>query len=162
MAPDANLLVTADLTFRVEVPRRSGHPTRCTGRVTADGRDIAVEFDPMPSLGGASTRPLVRPFANQLHRLGLTVVVAGPGGPLVRIGAHAEAPRWQRLLTRGLHVELISVRGLARSLGGPRVFAVALPPAAVLPAVTRRQRSLPERATVAVRQAVRRVSGKRR
>jgi hypothetical protein len=156
------VLVTADLTFQVEVPRRTSEPTRCTGRVRADGHEINVDFDPMPSLGGSSTRPLVRPLANQLDRLGLTVVVAGPEGPLIRIGAEARAPRWQRLLTGGLRVELLSVRGLARSFGGPRVFAVALPPAAVLPAITDDQRTLRRRASILARQVVRRATGSRR
>jgi len=160
--PAADLLVTADLTFQVEVPSRSSDPTRCTGRVSADGHDITVEFDPMPSLGGSSTRPLVRPLANQLHRLGLTVVVVGPDGPLVRIGARARAAWWQRLVTRGLRVELLSVRGLARSVGGPRVFQVALPPAAALPTLTERQRSRRHRVGDVVRQVGRRVTGKRR
>lgn len=156
------MLVTADLTFRVDVPGRSATPDRCTGRVRADGHDITVEVDPMPSLGGGSTRPLVRPLANQLHQLGLTVVVVGPDGPLVRIGARARAPWWQRLLTRGLRVELLSWRTLLRSVGGPKVFEAALPPAAVLPALTDAQRATPRRISVAVRQAARRVTGRRR
>lgn len=132
------------------------------GRVQADGQVITVEFDPMPSLGGSSTRPLVRPLANRLHDLGLTVVVAGPDGPLIRIGAEAQAPRWQQIVTRGLHVELISPRAVVRSLRGPTVFKVALPPAAVLPAVTNEQRSTRRRVSVAVRQVLRRVTGRRR
>ncbi len=156
------MLVTADLNFQVDVPGRSAGSTRCVGRVQADGQVITVDFDPMPSLGGSSTRPLVRPLANQLERLGLTLVVAGPDGPLVRIGAGVRAAWWQRLVTRGLRVELLSVRTLARSLGGPKVFEVALPPAGVLPAVTDRQRTTRRRVSVAVRQAVRRVTGHRR
>lgn len=156
------MLVTADLTFQVDVPGRSAVDDRCVGRVQADGQVITVEFDPMPSLGGMSTRPLVRPLANQLHDLGLTVVVAGPDGPLIRVGAEARAPRWQQVLTRGLHVELVSLRAVARSLGGPKVFKVALPPAAVLPRVTDEQRSTRRRASLAVRQVIRRVTGRRR
>jgi hypothetical protein len=151
--------VTADLTLQVEVPRDGSNPTRCTGRVRADGQVITVDFDPLPSLGGGSTRPLVRPLANQLHRLGLTVVVAGPQGPLIRIGALARAPRWQRLLTGGLRVELLSLRGLVGSVGGPKVFEVALPPAAALPVRHDEDRSLRRRAFTMLRQTVRRVSG---
>ena len=156
------MLVTADLTFHVDVPDGSAHPTRCTGRVQADGRDITVAFDPMPSLGGASTRPMVRPLANHLDRLGLTLQVVGPDGPLIRLGAGARAPWWQRPLTHGARVHLVSLRALARSVGGPKVFQVALPPAAVLPAVTDAQRSRRRRVAVAVRQVLRRVSGRRR
>ena len=156
------MLVTADLTFQVDVPGRSAVSDRCVGQVQADGQIITVHFDPMPSLGGSSTRPLVRPLANQLHDLGLTVVVAGPDGPLIRIGAEARAPRWQQVLTRGLHVELVSPRAVVRSLRGPQVFKVALPPAAVLPAVTDGQRTRRRRVSVAARQVVRRVTRSRR
>lgn len=173
------MLVTADLTFRVDLPgtaprrgwrwlrsrassSRSTHPTRCTGRVQAAGRDITVEFDPMPSLGGTSTRPLVRPLANHLDRLGLTVQIVGPEGPLVKLGSDARAPWWQRPATRGSRIQLVSLRALARSARGPKVFAVALPPAAVLPAVSDAQRSRRRRVAVAVRQVLRRFSGRRR
>lgn len=173
------MLVTADLTFHVDLPgpaprgwgsRRSRasspgrrpRPTRCSGRVRADGSDITVEFDPMPSLGGTSTRPLVRPLANHLDRLGLTVRIVGPDGPLIMLGAGAHAPWWQRPITHGSRIQLVSLRGLARSLGGPKVFEVALPPAAVLPAVTDAQRSRRRRLAVIVRQGLRRFSGRRR
>lgn len=173
------MLVTADLTFRVDLPdsaRRRGwgslpfvaapgpsaHLTRCTGRVQADGHDITVEFDPMPSLGGASTRPLVRPLANHLDRLGLTVQIVGPAGPLIKLGAGARAPWWQRPATHGSRIQLVSLRALVHSLRGPEVFGVALPPAAVLPTVTDGQWSRRRRVVVAVRQVFRRVSGRRR
>jgi len=116
----------------------------------------------MPSLGGSSTRPLVRPLANQLDRLGLTLTVVGPDGPLVRLGAGVRSPWWQVVATHGSRIELVSLRALARSVGGPDVFAVALPPAAALPAVTRSQRSARRRVAVAARQLLRRVSGSRR
>lgn len=156
------MLVTADLTFQVDVPGRSAAGDRCVGRVQADGQVVTVAFDPMPSLGGSSTRPLVRPLAKQLHDLGLTVVVAGPDGPLIRVGAEAHAPRWQQILTRGLHVELVSLRSVLRSFRGPQVFKVALPPAAVLPAVTHAQRTRRRRVSVAARQVLRRATGRRR
>lgn len=152
------MLVTADLTFQVDLPDAG----RCTGRVHADGQDVTVEFDQMPSLGGSAARPLVRPLANQLDRLGLTVRVVGPDGPLIRIGAGARAPWWQRVATHGSRIELVSLRALVRSRGGPRVFEVALPPAAVLPVVTGVQRSTRRRVVVLVRQLVRRLSGRRR
>ena len=48
---DGPLRVTADLSFTIDVPHRSARPTRCTGRVEADGgRDVTVSFSPMPSL----------------------------------------------------------------------------------------------------------------
>lgn len=157
------LRVRADLTFSVDVPGHSARPTRCTGRVEADGgQDVTVTFSPMPSLGGASTRPLVRPLADRLDGLGLTLLVQGPDGPLVRLGAGVAGPWWQWPATRSSRIELLSRRALARSLRGPRVFEVALPPAAVLPAVTDRQRSRRRRAGVALRQVGRRLVRRRR
>ena len=157
------LRVRADLTFTVDVPGRSARPTRCTGRVEADGGpDVTVSFSPMPSLGGTSTRPLVRPLAERLDELGLTLHVQGPDGPLVRLGAGIDAPWWQWPATRSSRIELVSPRAIARSLRGPRVFEAALPPSAVLPAVTDRQRSRRRRAAVALRQLARRVVRRRR
>ena len=158
----ARLRVTADLAFTVDVPGRAGSSTRCTGQVRAHGQQVTVELRPMPSLGGSSTRPLVRPLANHLDHLGLTLVVVGPDGPLVRLGAGVRTPWWQVVATHGSRIELVSVRALARSVGGPKVFAVALPPAAVLPAVTRSQRSRRQRILVTARQVLRRVTGSRR
>ncbi|GAA1433123.1 hypothetical protein GCM10009616_24330 [Microlunatus lacustris] len=160
---DEQLRVTADLSFTVDVPSRSARPTRCTGRVEADGgRDVTVSFSPVPSLGGSSTRPLVRPLAERLDDLGLTLHVHGPQGPLVRLGAGVDAPWWQWPATRSSRIELLDARALARSLRGPRVFEVALPPSAVLPEVTDRQRSRRRRVGVALRQLGRRVVRRRR
>jgi hypothetical protein len=152
--------VQADLTFTVDVPGRALHPTRCTGRVEAAGQEITVSFSPMPSLGGSATRPLVRPLAKRLDELGLTLQVRGPDGPLVRLGAGVQAPWWQWPVTRSGRIRLVSARALARSVGGPKVFEVAAPPLAVLPAVTGRSRR--RRATAALRQLNRRVTGRRR
>ena len=154
--------VVADLTFSVEVSGTPSRPDRCDGRVRADGRQITVELDPMPSLAGSTARPLVRPLADRLGTLGLTVQVVGPAGPLIRLGAGARAPWWQLALTHGRRVELVSVRALARSLGGPKVFEVALPDLAALPVLTRRQRSTRHRVLTALRQLGRRVTRRRR
>lgn len=154
--------VRADLAFQVDVPGRSAAPTRCSGRVQADGQEITVSFSQTPSLGGSSTRPLVRPLAQRLERLGLVVRVVGPDGPLLRLGAGVRAPRWQLIATRSSRIELLSARALARSFGGPRVFEAALPPGVVLPAVSERQRSRRRRVAVALRQAGRRLAGRRR
>ncbi|WP_375425626.1 hypothetical protein [uncultured Friedmanniella sp.] len=159
------LQLRADLTFTVDVPPHAGrgaHPTRCSGRVRAEGSQVEVHLSPMPSLGGSATRPLVRPLAQQLDDLGLTVQVEGPDGPLVRLGSGVRAPWWQQLVTRSSRIHLVSVRALTRSIGGPRIFEVALPPAAVLPAVFDRQRRPRRRVEVALRQGLRRLTGHRR
>lgn len=156
--------VTADLAFQVEVDGsgRASQPIRCTGRLHARGQDVTVEFTPAPSLGGSSTRPLVRPLARRLAEEGLTVHLVGPDGLLLRLGAGVRAPRWQWLATRSRIIELGAPAVLARSLRGPRLFEVALPPAVALPAATRRQRSRRGRVLVAARQLGRRVTGRRR
>lgn len=151
--------VRADLAFTVDLPGPS-QPTRCTGQVQASGQDVTVSFAPMPSLAGSSTRPLVRPLAERLDELGLTLQVQGPDGPLVRLGAGVRAPWWQWPVTRSGRIQLVSARALARSLGGPKVFEVAAPPLAVLPAVSGRSRR--RRATATLRQVARRVTGRRR
>jgi hypothetical protein len=159
------LQIRADLTFTVDVPPHGGlgsHPTRCTGRVRAGGQQVDIHLSPMPSLGGSATRPLVRPLAQRLEDLGLTVQVEGPDGPLVRLGAGVRAPWWQQLVTRSSRIHLVSVRALARSVGGPRIFEVALPPAAVLPAVFNDQRRSRQRVEVVARQVLRRLTGHRR
>jgi hypothetical protein len=158
--------VLADLRFTVDVPPRVGggrpRSTRCSGQVHSEGTEVTVDLTPMPSLGGASTRPLVRPLAEQLDRLGLTVQIVGPHGPLVRLGAGVRAPWWQRLATHSARIQLLSVRALAASVGGPDVFAVALSPAAALPALGRDQRTRRRRSVLAARQLFRRVTGRRR
>jgi hypothetical protein len=159
------LQLQADLTFTVDVPAHAGrgaHPTRCTGRVRAEGQQVEIHLSPMPSLGGSATRPLVRPLAQRLEDLGLTVQVEGPDGPLVRLGSGVRAPWWQQLVTRSSRIHLVSVRALARSVGGPRIFEVALPPAAVLPAVSDDQRRSRRRASVSARQLLRRLTSHRR
>lgn len=158
------LQLRADLAFTVDVPPHAGgsRPTRCTGRVRAEGQQVDVHLSPMPSLGGSATRPLVRPLAQQLDDLGLRVQVTGPDGPLIELGAGVRGPWWQRPVTHSARIRLVSLRALARSVGGPRIFAVALPPLAVVPAVTDEQRSDRRRTVVAVRQVLRRVTGRRR
>lgn len=159
------LQLRADLTFTVDVPPhgdRGAHPTRCTGRVRADGQQVEIHLSPMPSLGGSATRPLVRPLAQRLDDLGLTVQVEGPDGPLVRIGAGVRAPWWQQLVTRSSRIHLVSIRALARSVGGPRIFEVALPPAAVLPAIFDDQRRPRRQVEIVARQLLRRLTAHRR
>jgi hypothetical protein len=158
------LQIRADLAFTVDVPPHGGrgwHPTQCTGRVLANGQQVDIHLSPLPSLGGSATRPLVRPLAQRLDDLGLTVQVEGPDGPLIRLGAGVRAPWWQQLLTRSSRIHLISVRALARSVGGPRIFEVALPPAAVLPDLSDDERS-GRSVRIPARQLLRRVTRHRR
>jgi hypothetical protein len=159
------LQIRADLAFTVDVPHHGGrgsHPTQCSGRVRADGQQVDIHLSPLPSLGGSATRPLVRPLAQRLDDLGITVQVEGPDGPLIRLGAGVRAPWWQQLVTRSSRIHLISVRALTRSVGGPRIFEVALPPAAVLPDLSDNDESSRRSLRIPARQLLRRVTRHRR
>ncbi|MGI3784541.1 MAG: hypothetical protein ACRYG2_27590 [Janthinobacterium lividum] len=155
--------IVADLTFEVTLDgsRRDPHPTSTTGRVRADGPDVTVELSSTPSLAGKGTRPLVRPLAQSLDDNGLTVHLTGPSGPLLHVGHGVRAPWWQVPATGSRFIRVASVPLAVRSLRGPRLFEVALPPLVVQPgmALTRTRR---ERARVIAQQLVRRVTNRRR
>jgi hypothetical protein len=155
--------IVADLTFEVssDDAGRDPHPTPTTGRVRADGADVTVEFSRTPSLAGSGTRPLVRPLARSLDDNGLTVHLVGPSGPLLHVGHGVRAPWWQVPATGSRFIEVASVPLVVRSLRGPRLFQVALPPLLVLPgtALTRTWR---QRLVLVARQLLRRVTRRRR
>ncbi|MBB3325077.1 hypothetical protein [Microlunatus antarcticus] len=148
----------ADLTFEVLLDEVGPVPT--TGTVRADGSDVTVDFSRTPSLAGSGTRPLVRPFAQALEDNGLTVHLTGPSGPLLHAGHGVRAPWWQVPATGSRFIR-VDVPLAVRSLRGPRLFEVALPPLVVQPgmALTRSRR---ERLLVIARQLVRRVTRRRR
>ena len=155
--------IVADLTFEVALDGsgRDPHPTVTTGRVQADGSDVTVEFSRTPSLAGSGTRPLVRPAAQTLDDNGVTVHLVGPSGPLLDVGHGVRAPWWQVPATGSRFVRLASIPLAVRSLRGPRLFQVALPPLVVQPgmALTRNHR---ERLGIIARQLLRRVTRRRR
>ena len=155
--------IVADLTFEVALDGsgRDPHPMITTGRVRADGSDVNVEFSRTPSLAGSGTRPLVRPVARTLDDNGLTVHLTGPSGPLLDIGHGVRAPWWQVPATGSRLIRVASVPRVVRSLRGPRLFQVALPPFVVQPgmALTRNRR---QRVVIIVRQLLRRVTNRRR
>ena len=155
--------IVADLTFEVvtDEKRRGLPPTPTSGRVQADGANVTVDFSRTPSLAGKGTRPLVRPLAQTLDEHGLTVHVVGPSGPLLHVGHGVRAPWWQVPATGSRFIRVASVPLAVRSLRGPRLFEVALPPLVVQPgmALTRSRR---ERALVTARQLLRRVTNRRR
>lgn len=155
--------IVADLTFSV-TPDDSALGWRSspvTGRVRADGSEVTVEFSQTPSLAGSGTRPLVRPLAHGLDDHGLTVHLTGPDGPLLRVGYGVRAPWWQVPATRSRRIEVASLPLALRSLRGPRLFRVALPPLLVQPgtALTRSRR---QRLALVVRQVLRRLTHRRR
>ena len=154
--------IVADLRFEVttDASGRDPHPTPTTGRVRADGSDVTVEFSQTPSLAGKGTRPVVRPVAQQLDDQGLTVHLTGPSGPLLHVGHGVRAPWWQVPATGTRLIRVASVPLAVRSLRGPRLFQVALPPLLAQPGAltlsTRRRRLL------VLQQALRRITRRRR
>ncbi len=149
--------IVADLAFEVQLDEVG--PT--TGRVRGNGSDVTVELSRNPSLAGSGTRPLVRPLAQALDDNGVTVHVAGPSGPLLHVGHGVRAPWWQVPATGSRYVRVASVPLVLRSLRGPRLFEVALPPFVVQPgmALTRSRRA---RVALIARQLLRRVTRRRR
>ena len=149
--------IVADLTFEVtpDGGARDPHPTPTTGRVRADGTEVTVEFSRTPSLAGAGTRPLVRPLAQALDDQGLTVRLQGPSGPLLDVGHGVRAPWLAGAATGSRFIRVASVPLAVRSLRGPRLFQVALPPALVLPR-TPLVRNRRQRLALLARQVLRR------
>ncbi len=153
--------IVADLHFEVTSDDdRDPHPTPTTGRVRADGSDVTVEFSRTPSLAGGGTRPLVRPLAQTLDDNGLTVHLTGPSGPLLHVGHGVRAPWWQVPATGSRFVRVASVPLAVRSLRGPRLFEVALPPLLALPAAL--DLSPHRRRLLVARQVLRRLTRRRR
>ena len=154
--------IVADLTFEVVPDGRSAgpHPTPVTGRVRADGSEVTVDFSRTPSLAGTGTRPLVRPLAQALDDHGLTVLLTGPSGTVLRLGHGVRAPWWQVPATSSRRIEIASVALALRSLRGPRLFEAALPPLLAQPGALRLSRR--RRAVAVARQALRRVTDRRR
>ena len=154
--------IVADLRLEVttDASLRDPHPTRTTGRVRADGTDVTVELSQTPSLAGKGTRPVVRPVAQALDDQGLTVHLTGPSGPLLHVGHGVRAPWWQVPATGSRLIRVASVPLALRSLRGPRLFEVALPPLLAQPGAlnlsTRRRRLL------VVQQVLRRITRRRR
>jgi hypothetical protein len=154
--------IVADLRFEVTTDdARDPDPAPTTGRVRADGSDVTVEFSQTPSLAGKGTRPVVRPLARSLDDNGLTVHLVGPSGPLLHVGHGVRAPWWQVPATGSRFVRVASIPLAVRSLRGPQLFKVALPPFVVQPgmALTRTRR---ERLFLVAQQLVRRVTNRRR
>ena len=154
--------IVADLRFAVTTDDdRDPHPAPTTGQVRADGSDVTVELSQTPSLAGKGTRPVVRPLARSLDDHGLTVHLVGPSGPLLHVGHGVRAPWWQVPATGSRFVRVASIPLAVRSLRGPQLFKVALPPFVVQPgtALTRTRR---ERFLLIAQQLLRRVTNRRR
>ena len=140
----------ADINLDFSLQEASGEEAR--GSVTASGTEVVVALDRvdalmshrLPSLGD------LRPLAKTLSDQGLTVVVDGPDGRIISLGA-VRAPASQRVITRSPHIKLGKLGALAPMLkrgrrSPAREFSL-LPPGTLLPLLPTVQRRIPRRIT---------------
>jgi len=126
----------------------SGAVTR--GTAQAGGTEARIAVDGLEPFGSGGMPPLddIRPLAKTLAERGLSVVVDGPDGHIVSLGAVA-SPAPQRLIRRSPHIKLGKLGALAplmkRGRRAPR-FSL-LPPQTPLPLMPTVRRSIVRRAT---------------
>ncbi|MET3951186.1 FHA domain-containing protein [Arthrobacter sp. UYEF36] len=140
----------ADVNLDFSLQEASGEETR--GSVKASGSEVVVALDRidalqsqrMPSLGD------LRPLAKTLSDQGLTVVVDGPDGRIISLGA-VEAPASQRVITKSPHIKLGKLGALApmlkRGRRSPARGISLLPPGTLLPLLPTVMRRIPRRIT---------------
>jgi hypothetical protein len=140
----------ADINLDFSLQEASGEEAR--GSVKASGTEVVVALDRidallshrMPSLGD------LRPLAKTLSDQGLSVVVDGPDGRIISLGA-VDAPASQRVITRSPHIKLGKLGALAPMLkrgrrSPARTFSL-LPPGTLLPLLPTVKRRIPRRIT---------------
>ena len=137
-----------DMDLDFSYTDESGTVTR--GTAQAGGSEVRIAVDGLQSFvsGGMPSLDDIRPLAKTLADRGLSVVVDGPDGPIVSLGAVA-SPASQRLITRSPHIKLGKLGALAplmkRGRRSPR-FSL-LPPQTPLPLMPTVRRSIVRRAT---------------
>lgn len=140
----------ADIDLDFSLQEVSGEETR--GTVKASGTEVVVSLDRIDALQAQRLPSLgdLRPLAKTLSDQGLTVVVNGPDGRIISIGA-VEAPASQRVITRSPHIKLGSLGALAPMLKRGRRTPVRgfslLPPGTLLPLLPTVKRRIPRRIT---------------
>ncbi|HSL35561.1 MAG TPA: FHA domain-containing protein [Arthrobacter sp.] len=140
----------ADINLDFSLQEASGEEAR--GSVKASGSEVGVALERidallsrrLPSLGD------LRPLAKTLSDQGLTVVVDGPDGRIISLGA-VGAPASQRVITRSPHIKLGKLGALAPMLkrgrrAPAREFSL-LPPGTLLPLLPTVKRRIPRRIT---------------
>ncbi len=144
----ARVRIDADLSFSLTEP--SGEETN--GTLRAAGTEVRIQVDSLESVSDQRLPGLgeVRPFAKSLADQGLTVVVEGPEGPIISLGAVTPASS-QRLLTRSPHIRLGKLGVLApllksRRRSRSRGFSL-LPPETPWPLLPTVQRKIVRRIT---------------
>ncbi len=147
--PGTTLHVRADL--QVDVSPSDGEDA--LGIVIRSESDVVhVRLDRIPGLAARPSTELIRGVAAGLLGQGLRVVVEGPNGRLMSVGAGVRTPWWQRPFVRAPHVRVHDLRVALRTLPrrGRGTSAATAPPAMlftppstvlpVAPTVLRRQR----------------------
>lgn len=140
----------ADINLDFSLTEVSGEETH--GSVKASGTEVVVSLDRiegllsqrMPSLGD------IRPLARTLSDQGLSIVVEGPQGRIISLGA-VEVPASQRVITRSPHIKLGKFGALATFLNRGRRTPVRsfslIPPGTLLPLLPTVKRKIPRRTT---------------
>ncbi len=149
----ATVRVQADLQLDVDpgVPRAGGE-LGISIRSESDAV-LRVRLDRIPELAARPSTDLLRSVADGLRGQGLRVVVDGPDGRLVSVGAGVRTPWWQRPFVRARHVRVHDLRAALRTLprrGGTGSTVTAPPPLLFTPPTT----MLPLAPTVLRRQRV--------
>lgn len=92
---------------------------------------LRVRLDRIPDLASRPSPALIRSVADGLRGQGLRVVVDGPGGRLMSVGAGVRTPWWQRPFLRARHVRVHDLRAALRTLPrrGGTDGSITAPPA---------------------------------
>jgi hypothetical protein len=140
----------ADINLDFTLQEASGEEAR--GSVKASGSEVVVALDRIDALKSQRLPSLgdLRPLAKTLSDQGLTVVVEGPDGRIISLGA-VEAPASQRVITKSPHIKLGKLGALApmlkRGRRSPARRVSLLPPGTILPLLPTVKRRIPRRIT---------------
>ena len=148
--PGTTLHVRADL--QVDVSPSAGEDGLAIA-IRSESDVVHVRLDRIPGLAARPSPELIRGVAAGLLNQGLRVVVEGPNGRLMSVGAGVRTPWWQRPFVRAPHVRVHDLRAALRTLprrGRGATSAGIVPPAMLFtppstvlplaPTVLRRQR----------------------
>lgn len=115
--------IDADLAFSVDRPNGDdGQSQHVSGTVTGSGRHLEVRCDDVGAMSSGSSLREARLIAAALAEQGLSLSLAGSGGPIVTIG-DVKAGMVTRLATGSKHIRIDDFRaaaGLRGSVGGGR------------------------------------------
>ncbi|MCB5283822.1 FHA domain-containing protein [Arthrobacter sp. AL08] len=140
----------ADINLDFSLQDATGEQAR--GSVTAAGSEVVVALDGMDALLSQRMPSLgdIRPLAKTLSEQGLTVIVEGPQGRIISLGA-LDVPASQRVITRSPHIKLGKLGALApllkRGRRAPARKFSLLPPGTLFPLLPTVKRRIARRIT---------------